>query len=582
MRYHSYYTLVLIGIFSMDLHARELRTPLDALSAPFHSNYQDTDENCKGYRIGAVGYHRSADRAFTNKLGTETTNHASLYFGTEDFLAEEAFSSRTVLVPTNPWLNLVTMTPRVTYQEHGVVWNFEYAYRADSCSPIYGIRARLPFRTISINRFKHCDQQGSELGTGNFDTLVRYKLEEFADVGGTLRTIVTFAYRLDLLSNLIYNGITPGSTVPLVKYQAPITMAGSATGRQGAGNAVNPFRYPLSIIKRSDSSAPIGSFGQFENDNYIPIDMRPTELNAAGTNLQSNSRGFFLGTTDYSPLGANASTQSMLWVVPGIERQASSINLSPEADVLRSTVNDLLQSFNTSAEDFFIEQGLCFADYQRTGLGDLDVEYYYGDQLLPAIWSELLIGLRFPTAKKLTTPQELFAQPCGNNGHFEIRLGGTVWYNLYKCLQLKGHADYNIVCSRTETINAPFKGAAIKNIGPTIDATISWNYFSGYLNAIIMHPSSPSCGFSLGYELYKKCKDKIELTQRELKDLLGTTRELDATIAEQHTSAATHKIVTEFFWQHTIFDFCAGWTHACAGKNAPKESDLYVRMALSF
>lgn len=582
MLYRSYYVRALACMVIITAQARELRTPLDALYAPFHRDHPLGNETCDNVMIQGAAYYRCADRAFTNDHGTQTTNYASLYFGKEDFVGEEAFFSQDVFVPTNPWLNTATMSPRITYHEKGILFGFDYNCKRDNCTGTFGVRARLPFRIISLERFKKCGQLHDELGAGNLDELVEYKLEQFADANNNPRTIVTFAYRLDLLSNLIFNGATPGSTLALVNYQAPITMAGRNASRQGLGTPVSPFRYPLFVIKRNDGSAPTGTFGQFENDNFIPNTMKPTELNASGTNLQNNERGFFLGTTDYSPLGNTSAAQRMLWVVPGIERQAAAINLSPEADNLRTTVNDLLQAFDDSAEDFFTEQGLCFADYHKSGIGDLDLEFYYGDQLLCDLWGEILIGIKFPTAKKLKNPQELFAQPLGNNGHFETRLGGKLWYNTRDWLQLKGYASYNFVCQGTETINAPFKGATIKNIGPMVDARISWGYFFGYLNAVISNPSHPCSGFSIGYELYAKRKDNVELTRRELKDFFGVIRELDATIVEQNTHAITHKVTTEFFYETNMFDVWAGWTHAFAGKNAPKESDFYIGMTLIF
>jgi hypothetical protein len=133
-----------------------------------------------------------------------------------------------------------------------------------------------------------------------------------------------------------------------------------------------------------------------------------------------------------------------------------------------------------------------------------------------------------------------------------------------------------------ELVGAPFAGACVKNIGPCIDAEIGWSYFLGHFNLTFVPPCNPYVGFALGYEPYIKHQDHIRLEQDTARDFLGNTQTLDPRVLERKTEVISQRVITEVFYVENAYTFSAGWTYVFAGKNVPKDRDLYVGFQVSF
>ena len=568
-------------ISSGRLRARELRTPLPLYHgyAHFpltHTNEEDGKETWYG-QVWSGAWFRTADKAYSECHGRKRTPLSRLFFGASDFRGEEAFFGGEASVPTNPWLNISTMKPRVRYSEHGVTFGVTVNRQYKKAWNL-GFRANLPYRIIDVDRYTDCcDQFSSELGGERLEDVVDYKPESFTNGDPAVTTgLVNYAYRLDFLSQLPFAVVGPAVNEPLVNYANDdfgdrITIANQdITGAEATAN--------VHAIKRADGTKPPLNvpYGSSGNANGT--------INADGSGIAENQRGAFSSETDYTPLGTSRAAQKMLWIVPKIEFDGDVAAQTLEAKQINGAVKSLLAVLDDSAEDFFTRQHICFQSQRNQGFGDLDTEFYANYTFSSPWWVEGMFGLRLPTGGRIKDPRRVFVMPRGNGGHVEVKLAVAADWEpeQVEWLKLKADVAYSHVFSRTERIAAPFKGATAKNIGPCVDAKISWGYFLGHLDLTFVEPDKKHCGVDIGYELYAKRKDTVKFECQKATDFQGVNRELNACIVEKFTNVVAHKFRTELFWECCNCNLFGGWTHVFAGKNAPRETDWYFGLQVKF
>lgn len=96
------------------------------------------------------------------------------------------------------------------------------------------------------------------------------------------------------------------------------------------------------------------------------------------------------------------------------------------------------------------------------------------------------------------------------------------------------------------------------------------------------HPYNQDLGCTIGYELFAKRKDHVELCAKTALDLLCNLQDLDACILEEDTNAMTHKIRGEIFHRWNYCELFAGASQIVAGKNAMQESEVHLGIAIYF
>lgn len=563
----------------------DFRTPLEALFLPAHYPFPFEYETMPWkITVEGIGYHRQAYEAFTDHVSTSTVNYSSLYFGKQDFLASEAFYENTVQVGTNPWLNLSIMSPRVSYHENGVMFGIDFSIQPCNDSSYTGLRAKFPMRYIEIKRRRNGRPADDELGAGNIDAYVAYKPEQFADARGIVRDTVSFAYRLDFLSSLAFNSATSGTTIPFIRYNDPLFNNNiSIAGQRAFDQGTNPISYPLFVVDSNNGAPPTGQFGQYSNNTIlVGLGQEPTPLANNGTNLANGAHGFFSRTGNYSALGNSPSAQAQLWVVPAIDQLAAAIAPTIQSDNLRQAMIELLELLDTSAEEFFNQQGIFFGDAYVEGLGDLLLEYYQSKMHVCSLGYEWSVGIQIPSGRHLKHPNQLFAQPVGCDGHYQLMASAKLFWQPIDWFTMRTDVSYWWALSHHEKINASFQGATVKNLGPVVIADVSWSYLVGHIDATFVHCDEYPYGLNIGYELFARTSDKIRFVNMEIKDLLGIVRPLDNKVAQLKSNGLVNKIRTEFFMQHKQFELFAGWIYAVAGRNAPKETDWYFGIQVGF
>jgi hypothetical protein len=577
---------------------REIRTPLPLAQGPAHYPVmrdveRDNKVDCYQLDIDIWNgyYHRSANDAYGNCCDETPCSSSSwnvkiplsaLYFNQADFVLADAFANSTVSDASdlNPWLSISTLKPRLDYQENGTHFGVTVGTHSPCTCWSYGLRARIPYRDIDVEQECASDMVGDQLDD------VFFTREEQIPSGASPSANVSntaYAVRLDLLNQLqmISYGIT-GQPTPLAIFTPPVTIAAQIIAVPSSPtNSVNGF--PVAAV----ISAPNATVVKTTRWSDIPDNITAT-LTSVGGGVGTLARGQFDPATDYTALSQDQVALSQLYLVetlrnnptdPATDRKPSLL-ATGVFNAISTAVNSLGSS---SVQDFFDKNNIDTCNTRHKGFGDLDTELYASYNIGKKGWVEARFGVVFPTGKKIENPLVIFKQPTGNNGHYEVRFGAAGGYDINCHNKVKADAAYSFVLQKTENICAPFLGATIKNIGPSIPAQVSWQYFVGHLDWTSVHPKNASLGFDLGYELYWKHKDNLCFCGTGMaEDFNGNLQYLDASVERERTNVLSNKIRSELFYDGNCFNIFGGMTWIIAGHNVPRETDMYAGISVLY
>jgi hypothetical protein len=625
--------LVLAIVLSVSLvkaTTSEIRSPLSVLRGPFHYPLGPVDRDIWSYNIDkteeeeenlwiieswSTGYERKADKAYIDccstssnccsnicyssclttsyyccpqsKNTTNTVPLSTLFFGKADFRGEEAFING--IMPAsctnNPALIFSKLYPRFDYNEHGVVLGLHAQRRFDAESHWHcGGRISLPVKVIEIEQRRSCGSERFEEGYG--DVIVEYqqRVDEEPLTGNVI------AYRLDFLSSLCWIDGTP-----LVNY---------GDGTKDTTIAIVPITKYLTRtiqVPHVGSDAPVSALRitseKLPNPAALPdpTGVYPlakkvesaTILAADGLGGANYERLVFNTTNNYADgLGNDRDAQRKLFIVPNTKTVGGGV-IEPDALLIQNKIQYLLNQLaltdGNSAEQFFKDHCICFclSDY-IAGVGDLDTEIYVGYEGAHG-YLDGIFGVRFPTGKKPDDARRIYYQALGNKGHFEIKAALEGGWDPCDFFAVRCYFSYSYVIGATECRAPAFRGATIRNIpvGPAIQADVKWDYFLGNIDLGWYHPNNPNLGFTLGYECYAKRNDRVRLTPMA-KDFFDNTAQLDNCILECNTNTMTHKIRSEIFNRIGYCEFFGGGSWIFAGRNALKETELHIGVAIYF
>jgi len=630
-------TLLITGIAGSCLQllatTGELRTPLHN-DFPFHYPLVHVDKNEDANKDAdwslncfKSGYVRSADAGFDRCHGTKKVPLAQLFFGKSAFKPQEAFSDATVDSRTCPALQYIVMKPNFKYRERGCHLGFQAEYRKEDSKWRFGGSLSIPFKVIELER-NVCSanmtlvegQEGVDEGEGldlsnvvcrRNETLVA-NISNSNKLGRDTDAVVP-AYRLDFLTAL-----SRSNGMPMVEYgNGWLKIAGVEVAMYNTGGgARNPS---VVALKNDDGTCPSDQYAT-PNETAGGIEGATTRLNGnyvsslgaiAGSVSADPNRAPFLAGTDYSALAADA--QGTLYIVPTYislmdtdPTKAPNINTRFEVEAVQimnaieEAIDDLQEDGISMAEQFFFNNGVHFCQVfdgcrgaRNMGIGDLDLDVYVAWGDIEDYWAKLILGVVFPTGRKICDAGLLLAQPTGNNGHFEFKAGLAGGWLPLDWLGIHADLAYNHVFEATEYRGAPFQGATVKNIGPTVAAKVKWGYFTGHLDMTVFHPENPDLGCVLGYEGYYKRCDKVKLCSNYAKEfplragcsLTGTIlnddlEKLDACILAKDTERASHKVRCEIFHRWDYCELYGGCSYVFAGKNIMHETEAHIGIGI--
>jgi hypothetical protein len=567
----------LLMLPSISLLARELRTPWSIYRGAMHHPlpWPVDDDKCWHFETWGAGFHRDTNKAFLDKETTQTESLAGVVFGRTNFIGLDAFAPGTIS-PANPFLAFAQITPKFHYSENSAYFglNFAYTFGCD-CRWNVGFRSFMPFRSLRTQLDDCCDLEET---LGDVCRLQNERVDgaDILDMGAPNPQTVNncYAYRFDFLNSLFRQQAGVPPFTPLVRYDPFIRIAEPRVDNFGT-----PEGAPVSVIRRVDATPPIGAFCVIQP---VVNDLPP--LASDGSGGANNDRLQFVNANNpYTPLGADIAAQRQLWIVPTVGSDGTTLDQVAAAREIGDVIQQLTRTLpGTGAIGFLADNGVSFASNSFVGAGDLDTEVFVNYEFCRAM-VEGIVGLKFPTGIRVEDPGKVLSIfTTGNNRHFEFKVGAMATWEPNCWYYLKADLFWSHAFRRNEKVAASFQGSTVKNIGPTVNAKVSWDYFVGHLDSTFLVPCNPCVGFMVGYECYVKLKDRISFDQTTAVDFLGNTQPLDPSVLEFRTNVVSHKIRTEVFHQANNWQIFGGWTHVFAGRNATKDSDWHLGLATYF
>ncbi len=495
-----------------------------------------------------------------------------------------------------PALAFSTITPQFKYTEKGAWVGAHADYRFGQNKQWgVGVRASIPFKAIEVE-----PTLGDDSIEGGLASVYEEQVLE-VDSGGSANA-VDYAYRLDFLSALV----RPSFTTPELMFNygtgpgtAATNIGGTFIGATSPSQLV-PNIPPVYLIKRAGgvlpgatqlpntASSPIYAFGKQASQVQI------TPLPVTGVGVNDNVYFLDASSNYAAALGTDRATQSTLFVVPRLiytntDNAVTGVpfNLAPAAETIRSAINELINQFDFNGVDsatVFLRDSCCtdLGKYERVlGVGDLQTEFY-GGYTTKKYYANGVLGVVFPTGKQHKNPNHVYHMQTGNNGHFELRVGGEFGWGPCNYFDVRADIFYNHIFKRTEKRAAPFKGAIIKNIGAPIDVDVSWDAVTGHIDVDFFNPYNRELGLSVGYEGYYRTEDRVGICQTTAVDCLGNTQPLDPCVMEKGTSTVSHKIRAEIFNRWSYFEFFIGGSQVVAGRNVMQETEAHIGTVIYF
>jgi hypothetical protein len=567
--------------------AREIRSPL-LRDDPGYRLMPLPLSECKPWdlRAWAEPFATKADSAFcSNNCKSNCSDRcplSTIIFGQPSFTGAQAFSpasvaaSQTVFngdgtnrtLTCTPLLTTSVLKPCLKFIDHGVMFALQAVRRVANCFSV-GMRASIPYRSFKITH--PC--KNPPFGGTTLENL--YTKPEIID--GI--PVESYAYRLDVLSGLPIGCTYPQNLFPVVDYYNTLHLNNDITisNENVTDNNVLPInaRNPISLIHVADGSTPQGQWA-------LPLTTAQTLPPLPANGQTTDPRARFIDGTNYQPLGTDPVAQSELWVVPSV----GGTDLVPAALVIRDNINELLETAFSTEQFFQNSCGDCFAPQRAHGIGDLQTEYFVRWQPNDIYYIEGLVGVRFPTGKRIENPKQLLLWPTGNNGHYEYRFGAHIGVQPCDYFMFNINSYYTYVAKREEQVIASYAGATVKNIGsPMVPASISWSYYLGHADAIFMQPCRNGIlGIDIRYELYDKAHDHVTFKQCSAIDCLGNSSLLDSSVLQERTHVVSHTMRATTFYDTSAYtcddkrvhwSLFAGYGAVVGGKNIAKEHGPY-------
>ncbi|KKP24371.1 MAG: hypothetical protein SZ59_C0002G0217 [candidate division TM6 bacterium GW2011_GWF2_28_16] len=601
------------------LQATEMRTPWISERGPISYIIEPVKEEKWSLDVFALAESKEAEKAYMQH-GFETHPLSTLFFNKSDFAIADAFPNETTSTNAeyyNPYLEIIKIHPRVTYYESGVNLGARFEYPVCKNKGRIGLRTNIPLRSIELERENISDNQSDP----NEDYILSrtIKLETGVDsvAANDVDKTVT-AYSFDLLYRLFQDANrhpaveTSGAVAPF-----SFKVFGEALAKQAFNFANNKqmsadLDHPCAavIFKESGTGAPgmpneptiaraaeHWAFNSMDTQQRDYSNISVTDIGQPETTPYPNTAPgmiknvyFFKDSENYpaqeDKLATNLKNNG--WLIFGYDNGA----LENGATNIKNGIEDALKLYEENPYEWLWTHGEFELETQRrTGLGDIDLDLFYEHRFSNSFVAEGFVGLRFPTGENDDYSGNPYNVHLGNGEHWEIKLGGLVAAKPVYWMNLKLDTYFSFVLEGSETRSAVFEGSSVKNIGPAVDADVSWQYFVMRLDGNFFHPRTENVSATLGYELYLKTKDDIDFKQTTATPFYGDhyngtdslAANLSGSLAAANTQAVGHKIRAEL--RAVLSDWVSlfgGGSFVFAGKNVPRDSDMHCGLSVKF
>ncbi len=510
---------------------------------------------------------RTGGNAFFDECPDKVTRHleplVALFFGKPDFFVEESFPDG-MINPTEPGgvvgfpaVSLARIKPLFEFSDIGVFFSGRFLTRVGAHDNWFvGGRTLLMVRSVGGIR-----PAVVQFPLGD---VIAHRQEDLPTGAGT-NSVNANAYRLDYVSLLA----NPVSKAPILSYGDGTATTMTIGGADISGHV---------DVKRAQSGVALAVQPLFAQA------ASGTPLNAEGTNGAEGARLGFIGATNYKAnLGQDRSAQQKLFLVP----DSSGALLDPIALAAQNGIDGVVdfidQTGFESATQYLRTQGVSFEEDEFSKYGLTDWEFIFLGGYNPDNWYiELGAGFRLPSGRTVHCPGELLVQPVDTNGHVTWLGGFEIGCSPRRWVGLRASAYGAHVCNHTEKRAAPFKGATIKNIGPTVDLNVSWNYFVGSIDMTILHPTRANVGITGGYEYFIRGLSNVTTKKKTARDFRGLVKELDVEVIRARTNTVVHQLRGEVFFNMGLGEIFVGVSRAVAGRNALRSTQANIGLNITY
>ncbi|MFA5306351.1 MAG: hypothetical protein WC365_02785 [Candidatus Babeliales bacterium] len=622
--------LALLGVLVVgSASATEMRTPWIAERGPIRYTFEKlhNDQKCN-FNYWTALHAKEANSAFI-KHGTKKHPLSALIFNKADFTLNEIFPNSHIDMNSenySPWLNLVTVHPRVEYWEWGITTGGRFDCEVWKGKGRIGMRATVPFRSIEMERKDVDDdyedpeedfvasnifevQDGSQVVVKAYNMALVAGLPNDADrnkalvLGPQSAVFSTGNLSVNLENDVdgdrtIYRGgnIQPIAGV-IYSEQLPVErrLAFDMSRIEPAGPLIT------AASKAERQSMNVTADGAVQHVNFTNADAI-TQLTDIGFFNSNNVPGTTGSAVDYTNLGNNQTELLNLWLILARDQNAVGEKFFGDAETVARAIEDRLQMYQEDPIKFFARQGYEMQTNKRRQLGDIDVDLFYEHTFNKEWIGELFVGTRIPTGSTKNQFGNPYNVMSGNGEHWEVKLGAMIAYQPAEWINMKLDAYYSFVIEATEHRMAAFQGAQIKNFGPRADADVDWGYFVGRFDFNFFHPKNSDIRTVFGYEFYYKTEDHLTYKRSTMESFAGEHlievtpatdpktyqwahdyRSLDNKLARTNTESISHKLRSEISYQvSTYFELYASASSTFAGKGVMRDSDYQGGFVVRF
>lgn len=563
----------------------------------------------------ATSYAKHASRAFMDSL-LQTEELTALFFGKSDFRLSHIFEDCYLPLNTeyyNPYMRILTLSPRATYSETGLNCSFGVKTALFNEKTRVGIKVTVPFKSREIER--------KDAGWRDTEQVQNVVAQRPGYVGATntLSADQGFAYRLDLVEAVPQNqngaDETAWSALQYSLNDAERTAGGPFTG-------VRAFDQAISGNGLASSGIDVAAALAHSPEDHVPSDVKIAVLsriktstnsqndiqsnNSAATNLSNMTDTgtlYYFSNSDYSKL-ADSADKTVAQRVKDQDIKAATWLISTYSapgtpyGTLSTDMINALSAYRSNVYEWLYDRGYTFESNEVAGLGDVSFETYIEHDLTPYITLQLTVGVTAPTARGNATSQNPYAVDLGTRGHAQTFVGGSITLtpeagSSLDMFSLSLATTYTHAFSGREMRAATPRGALIKNIGKEMGADVSWNTLVADALVSWRHPLSPHISGDIGYHLYYKDRDAIQFAQPRTESWLGKkfgtqkyTEEyiivLDEAVAAQATESSAHKLSFHLYYQPSDYLlFSCGFGRTVAGRHTPEESEYMLGISIS-
>jgi len=540
---------ILIFFYYSNILARQILAPLPYIfgyNTQFFSQikiHQDWLINCS-----ITPYYKTANNAFDSK--GNKSDIAKLFFSKSSFSASDAFCTNN---PNYKYIfkNNSKFSPSIKYKEYGALFCLDFAKQINNWK--LGLRTLLSIKKLKIN------------SKNRLPTILGLNYNNNAIISPN-----GYAYNLRFLTNTTYGKEYPQNLYSIVNYYDtsfpgnPITIYNQ--------NITNRLNNPVSAVYTRNGKLPnivnatqniINTMANVEDDGRIS---------------NNSNQGKFLDDINYMPLLNNINRQNDLWIIPTIENNGQ---FSQASRVIKNEVTQIynLPTFSSNP-NLSIPFKFDFSSCQRHGIGDFDTEIFLGYYFNEYFYLEADFGIRFPTASKIKNVYNVFCQPLGNNGHYAYTFALEGLLETSNWLTITSQVRFLSTLKAKEYVAAPFVCNNIKNIGPSIIADISWKEVFYELDTISNIYNN--CYLDIGYKLYYKSNDNIDLKEKSIENYLSINTYLNPSILSSNSKIINHELRFELLYNLNLLDLFLGSNITVGGQNTTSNREFHTGLSLYF